>query len=58
MRGKYQNKLPDKIYFVDNGHNILGPYIKMPTLIIKRMFVPPTLIIYVKDEHGNYIKTI
>jgi len=57
MRGKGQNKLPNKIYFVDSSRGILGPYIKMPTLVMKETFVvPPILITYVKDEHDNYIK--
>ena len=59
MRGVGKKKIPNKIYFVDTSRGILGPYTKMPTLVMKETFVvPPILITYVKDEHGNYIKKI
>jgi hypothetical protein len=56
MRGQYQNKLPNKLYFINDGYRILGPYIKKPSTIMKRLLNPRGLIIYVKDEFDNYIK--
>lgn len=53
MRGRYQNKLPMKIYYLDRGEQFLGPYSRRPTLLLKK---GGTLIEFMLDSNENYIK--
>lgn len=60
MRGKNQTKLPNKIYFIEYGSQVFGPYTSRPTGIAKKLLIPELAIIitYVKDNDGNYIKQL
>jgi hypothetical protein len=58
MRCKNQTKLPTRIYFINYGNKVYGPYISRPTNTIKELGDPnsATLVSFLRDTKGNYIK--
>jgi hypothetical protein len=54
-RGQHQHGLPKKLYYIDRGTVVLGPYAKRPTLMLKNS-LNGVLVEYVLDANENYIK--
>ncbi len=58
MRCGNQTKLPTRIYFINHGNNVYGPYRSRPTGTVKGLVDPSsaTIVSFLCDINGNYIK--
>ena len=57
MRCGNQTKLPTRIYFINHGDNVYGPYRSRPTGTVKGLNDPTaTIVSFLRDIKGNYIK--